>query len=170
MMRAALPSRFGLSLLEVILASAIFVASVAVMGHMLDYGMLIVRRSDRDAIGLLRTESKMEEIVAGIQPLEAESRATPEFVTYDDDPRWRWSIASVPTPVAGLLRVTVEVAYFDDPEATHEEPDNVWTLTRLVTDPALFRPAKEELIEPAGTITVPEMLGIDQPSPGGPTK
>lgn len=164
------PARRGLSLLEVILASAIFVASIAVIGNLLDVGMLIVQRGDRETIGQLRAESKMEEIVAGIQPFETQSTKSEDFEPYEDDPHWSWKVTSVPTPMAGLLRVTVEVGYMDDPEATSEAPDNVWSFTRLVTDPALLRPSKEEIVEPTGTITVPEMLGIGSPAPGGPAK
>ena len=156
------PLRRGLSLLEVILGSAIFVAAMAVIGVLLDNGMLMLGQHERNTIGLLRCESKMEEVVAGIQSVGEALPAQP--TPYEDDPRWRWTVVVEPTPVAGLLRAVVVVDYFEDPAAVGEDPDYRETLTRLIVDPAMLETRSEESAEVEGTITIPEMLGLP---PGG---
>lgn len=151
-------ARPGLSLLEAIVSTAIFVAAMAVIGQLLDDGLRQVEFNERATMGLLRCESKMEEVVAGIQGLNDSAAATP--TSYPDDPHWKWSLLVEPTEVEGLLRVSVIVDYFEQWDAVDEEPNYEESLTRLVPDPS-FAAASVPPEAPTGTITIPEMLELD---------
>lgn len=147
--------RRGLSILEVIIATAIFVASVAVIAQLFDLGLAAARSSKLATIALLRCESKIDELVAGIEPLIS----SPAAVPYADDPLWQWTVAAEPTEVPGLLRVTVRVEHLD----TQEQIDFAYELTRLITDPAyrasVYQPGPGGVGQPTA-ITIPEMLGL----------
>lgn len=156
--------RAGLSLLEAIVAVGIFVGSMALIGQLLDTGLRTVDMGTRETIGLLRCESRMEEIVAGIVPIDTGTAAagTPDL----DDPHWRTTVLAEPTPVEGLLRVTVVVDYLDNPESAEaEESQYSQSLTRLVVDPSLLSATQLPTERATGTITIPQMLGL--PSGGG---
>lgn len=160
--------RRGLSLLETIVATAIFVAAIAAIGALLDNGLNSVRINDLATIALLRCESKMEEVVAGIEAIPEETSLTAAATPYEDDPRWQYRIVSEPTNVAKLLRVTVVVEYREDPaDTTNEEPDFAETLVRLVVDPAargLSSPEEEEERQP---VQIRELLGLGSSDQGG---
>jgi type II secretory pathway pseudopilin PulG len=136
--------RAGFSLLEAMIAVGIFVASMAFIGQLLDVGIRLADQGKERTQALLRCESMMEEIVAGIRPIAMDSSATEK-----DDPvdrRWKSVVSAEETKVSGLLRVTVTVKFFEDPESMgDEEPRVVESLTRLVVDrtPPTTIPVKE---------------------------
>lgn len=155
----------GFSLLEAIVAVGIFIGSMALIGQLLDVGLRMVDVDKYETQALLRAESTMEEIVAGIRPINLEG--TREPIIDLDDPRWRTHILIEPTEVESLLRVTVVTEFLADPAATtEEEATHRQSLTRLVADWSLLAvPATPG--GPAGTITVPQMLGIGASGGGG---
>jgi hypothetical protein len=103
----------------------------------------------------------MEEIVAGIVPLDESLPKEP--IEDEEDPHWRWRVVTEPTNVEGLLRVVVVVTYFEDLEQTEEENPTVReSLTRLVVDPSLRQGPAGPTEKLEGRITVEEMLGLPE--------
>jgi hypothetical protein len=141
----------GFSLLEAIIATGIFVGAMAVLGQLIQLGLLSSWSAKLATIGQLRCESKMEECVARIEPWEAATSAVP-FV---DDSRWQWTAVADKTEVPGMVRLTILVEHLDDEEA----PDFEVQLSRWVPSP----PAEgsEDAAEGAEVpITIREMLGL----------
>ncbi len=149
----------GFSLLEAIIAVGIFVASMAFIGQLLDVGIRLADQGKERTQALLRCESTMEEIVAGIRPIAVDASTAEK-----DDPvdrRWKTTVSAEETNVAGLLRVTVTVKFFEDPESTgDEEPKVLESLARLVVDRT--PPAASLIKDGAGaSVTLPTLMGID---------
>jgi hypothetical protein len=148
-------------LLEAIIAVGIFVASMAFIGQLLDVGIRLADQGKERTQALLRCESMMEEIVAGIRPIAVDAPAAEK-----DDPidrRWKTTVSAEETNVSGLRRVTVTAKFFEDPESMgDEEPRVSESLTRLVVDRT--PPALSPIKEGAGTsVTLPTLMGIDSP-------
>lgn len=119
--------RRGLSLLEVLVAVAVLLLSLAAISRLLSFGAdraVDIRFQSR--AGQL-CQSKMSEIVAGIVPLTSQSD-----VPVDEDPDWRWSMTANSGSVTGLYNVTVRVGR-DRPDGSHFE----MTLSRMVLDPSM---------------------------------
>ena len=149
--------RRGLSLLEAILATGIFIASMALIGELLQLGLLATRSNRETTIALLRCESKMEELVAGIESLELVDEAIP----FPEDPNWQWMVEVEPTEVEGLLWVSVVVERLDE----NDEPDLEQRLTRLMTDPSLrdLLVARSEQEGERVPVTIRRLLGLGAP-------
>jgi Tfp pilus assembly protein PilV len=151
-------SRRGFSLLEAIIAVGIFVASMAFIGQLMDVGLRLTDLGRERTQALLRCESTMEEIVAGIRRLENTSQA----MAKEDpaDPRWKVTVSREETTVSGLSRVTVRVDFHEDREASaDDEPKFSEMLTRLVVE-------RDAVTRPAGraaetTVTLPTLMGLD---------
>jgi prepilin-type N-terminal cleavage/methylation domain-containing protein len=122
--------RRGLSLLEVLLAMAIFLLGVTGLSQ------LIIMSSDRalevkmQSQAVQMAQAKMAEIVSGVQPLNAQSG-----MPFDEDPDWTWSmdVTSVQSNgVSGLSQVTVHVSRNKSDGSKLD-----FTLTQYVMDPTL---------------------------------
>jgi prepilin-type N-terminal cleavage/methylation domain-containing protein len=151
-----LPPRKGMTLLEVIVATAIFVGGMAILGQLLQFGLMASRANQRKTIALLRAESKMEELASGMLLLEAMDEPIP----FEDDWSWTWSIAVEPTPIQGLMLVALRVEHRENEE--DEAADVDFELSRLIVDPQWRLPPElgpAEGLAPT-PITVPEMLGL----------
>ena len=135
--------RAGLSLLEVLVALAIFMLSVVVISQMVDSAARTAQRSQRLTKAALRAESKMSELLAGIEPV-APIGLTP---LDDPEPGWFYEILVEPeqwstVPVEGQAVVglyTVHVRIVWQSSQTGEEVE--YLLTRIMLDPALRVPA-----------------------------
>ncbi|MBY0586657.1 hypothetical protein K2X85_05740 [bacterium] len=161
-MRRRAPSR-GFSLLEAIIAVGIFVASMAFIGQLMDVGLRLTDLGKEQTQAVLRCESTMEEIVAGIRPIKAELLTGAK----DDpaDPRWKLAVEREETNVRGLWRITVRVAFHENKEASaDEEPKLTESLTRLVVD-------RTPSVQPEGrrgqetSVTLPSLMGLESPTP-----
>ncbi len=122
--------RRGLSLLEVLLAMGIFLLTMVALGQ------LIIISGDRaldvkmQSQAVQMAQSKMAEIVTGIQPFNAQSG-----MPFDEDPDWTWSmdVQSIQSNgVTGLSQVTVHVSK-NKPDGTKLD----FALTQFVMDPTL---------------------------------
>lgn len=102
-------SRGAFSLLETLLALVIFVGSVAVISGLLSLGVRGSFEARRMSKAALLCESKLAEVVAGIEPAESVSQ-----VTFEDEPGWVWSLEVIDGPVEGLLTVEVTVEQVDE--------------------------------------------------------
>jgi type II secretory pathway pseudopilin PulG len=97
--------RSGLSLLEVILALAIFLMSLVALGQLISLGGDMARDVQWISRAMMLAESRMAELSAGSLPLTSQSE-TP----CDDDPDFSWSVDAEADSLPGLFRVTVTVS------------------------------------------------------------
>lgn len=119
-------SSAGFSLFEVVIALAIFVASIAAIGQLVSSGVRGAVRSRLQTHAVLRCQSKMAEVVAGITPLQSVSD-TP----FPDDSSWTSSVSIQPGPHQDLYLVSVVVSHFSSGQLSELS----YSLTRLVRDP-----------------------------------
>jgi Tfp pilus assembly protein PilV len=157
MKRIASPGR-GFSLLEAILATGIFVGAMAVLGQLVQLGLMSARSAKMATIGQLRCESKMEECVARIEAWEDATTAIP----FSDDPRWQWTAQTEKTEVPNMVRLTILVEHLDQEEA----PDFEVQLSRWVPAPPADGAESDDDAAKV-PITIREMLGLGPPKEAG---
>ena len=114
--------RNGFTLLEVLLSAVILAASLAALGQLISNGTTAGIRSQRQTEAALRCQSKLDELLAGVEVLRTVSE-TP----FADSSRWLWN-AEVQATSESLRRVTVSVR-----NANSTSVD--FTLTRLLRVP-----------------------------------
>jgi type II secretion system protein I len=116
----------GLTLFEVLLSLAIFVMAMAAIGQLVSNGMRGAVRARLETQAVLRCESKLAEVLAGIEPLQAVSSTT-----FPDDPNWNWSLSIAAGPTEDLLDLEVLVEH---PASTGAGQVS-FALRRLMRDP-----------------------------------
>jgi general secretion pathway protein I len=121
--------RSGITLLEVILALAIFVGSLAVISKLVEIATRGARYAQLQTRAVLLAESKMGELVAGIEPLGSGSGGS-----FTNDPAWRWELAISDGPVVGVKWVHLTVAPSAAGELANERME--YTLSRWMLDPS----------------------------------
>jgi hypothetical protein len=123
------PSRRGFSLMEVLLATSILLASSIALIELATIG----RKQANSAYDLnqaqLLCQAKLDEIVAGVVPLKGV-----ESQELDDDPEWRYSVELRPLPMHELVAVVVTV--FQAPETTRRPVQ--FSLVRWLMDTTLI--------------------------------
>ena len=119
--------RKALSLLEVVLALAIFLFSLVGIGQLVNLGTERGEdvRLQLQAIQLCQT--KLAELDVGVIPLVPQTN-----VAYLDDPNWHWSVACRRNLLGGLWDAHVTIARLDAKGVRTE-----WSLSQMVLDPAL---------------------------------
>ena len=132
---ARLRRRRGFTLLEVLLALAILVGSLATIGELTRIGMSYAHRAAAMAEAQLYCESKLAEITAGIVAPAATSSAP-----LDVDQAWLYSVAVEPTVDTSLLAVRVTVVENLPPQQGPVE----FSLTRWMVDPQTAAAAEAE--------------------------
>lgn len=123
--------RNGLTLLEVILALAIFVMSLAVISKLVELGVRASQYTQLQNRAVMLAESKMGELVAGILPLDS---ATGD--TFSEDPAWQWLATVSDGPVDGLKWVSITVAPASTGELASNRERIEFTLSRWLLDPS----------------------------------
>ena len=120
--------RAGLTLIEVILATAIFLGSLTAILQLMNVGhdSRIVAKLQAEAA--VRCESLMGEYISGISPLTDESQ-TP----FADSEEWVYTTTVEEGDGTSLLKVTVVVEHL-----ANENANAVFQLVRLMRDPELF--------------------------------
>jgi Tfp pilus assembly protein PilV len=96
--------RFGFSLLEVMLATSILLACLIVLGELASVGRGHARDAEQLTIAQLVCRSRLNEILAGAAPLEAQ--AASEVLEL---PGWSCKVEVEPLGRYGLSSVTVTV-------------------------------------------------------------
>jgi general secretion pathway protein I len=124
--------RPGLSLLEVILALAIFLLSLVAIGGLVDSGSERGMAAALEAAGSRLAQSKMAEVEAGALPVSTTSSGV-----FDDDPLWNWSVEPGSPPAPNVYPVTVRVWRMLGTRV-HEV-----VLTQMIYDPAMMGTAAE---------------------------
>jgi type II secretion system protein I len=135
--------RRGFSLLEVILALAILMASIAIIGEAMRFGLRNAQSARDKTKAVLYCESKLAEIAAGAATANAVSNAPIEDLFDDSESAWVYSVEAEALDDMGLMSVTVRVRQ-DLPES--HRPVEV-SLTRWLGDSssaAAAAPVEEE--------------------------
>jgi type II secretion system protein I len=129
MIRASRPTRrHAISLLEVLVALAIFVMSLVALSQIIRLGADQAMEIENQARAVQMCKSKLDEIAAGIVPLQSAGDEP-----FDEDPDWTWSVdAEQRTDVTGLWKVKVTVRHSAGPGRAKVE----YTLSQLVFDPS----------------------------------
>jgi len=123
--------RQGLTLLEVILALAIFVGSLAVITKLVELGVRASHYAQLQTRAVMLAESKMGEIVAGILPLDSASGDT-----FPEDPAWQWQVSVSDGPVDGLRWVSLAVFPASTGELARNRDRVEYVLSRWLLDPS----------------------------------
>jgi type II secretory pathway pseudopilin PulG len=114
-----------MSLLEVLVALAIFLFALIVLGRLVIMGGERARDVQELAQATQLCQSKLSEVAAGAVPLSSQS-GTP----LDEAPEWTWSLDCSQDDIANLWSVTVKVGK-DRPDGSRIE----CTLSQKVLDP-----------------------------------
>ncbi len=99
-------TRLGLTLFEVLLSLSIFLGAMAVLSQLWHNGVRASVQAQLRTQAVLRCESKLSEVVAGILPLQSVSD-TP----FEDDPNWNWNLQATLGPHADVWLVVVNVSH-----------------------------------------------------------
>lgn len=138
----------GFSLLEVILALAILAGAIAVLSEVSGIGMRNARLARDLTYAQLLCESKLAELVAGVEPLEAKQSVPLGTVSDSSEPDWLYSVEIHPTQQEGLLEVCVTVVKDQPPEMRPAQ----FSLVRWMLDPEA---AASEANEPSASQETP---------------
>ena len=126
--------RLGITLLEVLIALAIFLGSMVAMSQLISTGVQASVQARLQTQAILRCESKMAEIVAGVEPLEASAD-----VPFEDDEQWTWSLETLVGPHDDLIELVVTTTR----EGQSGLSTASYTLRRYIRDPQVFVDAEE---------------------------
>lgn len=122
-------TRPGLSLLEVLVALAIFLISLIGIGRLITFAADRARDVEQQALAIQMCESKLAEAAAGVLTLGTSQPSTP----FDEDPSWEWSMdCDQAANLPGLWNVTIHV--------TRARPDGSKVevaLSQMVLDPSV---------------------------------
>jgi general secretion pathway protein I len=124
-------NRNGLTLLEVLVSVAIFLGSLTAIMQLLNTGHQAETSARLQSEAVLRCDSKMAEIVAGIE--KPVSSADGTFLD-DEIGNWKWSVEVTNGTATSLLKITVIVEHSPD----GKNPNAAFSLTRYMRDPQLF--------------------------------
>ena len=137
------PKRDGLTLLEVLLALAIFLLSLVALAGLVDAGASNGVRAAMQSTGTRLAQSKLAEAEAGAVALSGGGESG-EFV---GEPGWNYSVETSPASVANVYSVTV-TCWREYASRRYEVK-----LTQLICDPAVMGTAATATAPPAATPT-----------------
>lgn len=117
-----------MTLLEVLIALAIFLMAMVVFGEMIVRNGQIARDLQRQNLATRLCRSKLNEVVAGVVPLSSQGDQS-----FDEEPDYTWSLQADNGAVDGLWNVTLTVTrrQTDAGEPIH------CTVTEMVLDPSV---------------------------------
>ena len=119
------PQRAGLSLLEVLVALAIFLISLASIAGLVDFGAERAQAASMTTLGTRLAQAKLAEIEAGVSPPNSS-----ESGTFEDEPDWTFAVEPGAALAANTYPVTVRVSR----EMGGRQYEVV--LTQVIFDPA----------------------------------
>ena len=122
--------RTGLTLLEVVLALSIFLASLAALGQLISTGSRAAIESRLLTQAVLHCETKLAEILAGVEPMQSVSDAP----LGDETPGWYWSLQVADGPHYDILDLEVLVSHVGPQNAV----DATFSIRRFIRDPQLY--------------------------------
>lgn len=121
--------RRGITLFEVLLALAIFLGAFAAIAQIIDLGRQASVEGQLENDAVLRAQTKLAEVIAGIEPMSAV-----QGQPFDDDPNWTWGLSISDGPHADLLAVAVSIEHV----RSDGNLNSAFTLNRFVRDPQVF--------------------------------
>lgn len=122
--------RSGLTLYEVVLSLTIFGGAIAVLTQAISTGTRAAVESRLQTQATLWCETKLSEVVAGIEPLEPVD-AVPIAAGEEPSSNWFWSLSMSEGPLPELLLLEVRVMHQSESGLGSVEH----SLTRLLRDP-----------------------------------
>lgn len=140
--RTTRTAHFGISLLEVVIALAIFLAATTVIGQLISTGSQAAIGAQLKAEAARRCETVMSEAIAGVVPLESTGD-----MAFEDDPYWTWSLTVSDAPVTDLVQIEARVTR----QTRAGQPPATMSLIRWVRDPALWTQSTVESTSSGGT-------------------
>jgi type II secretion system protein I len=123
--------REAFTLLEIIVALAIFVGALAIVSKLVELGTRHALYAQLHTRAIVLAQSKMAELEAGIVPLQA---STAEV--FEDDPAWQWQIEITTGPFNGLKHVILTVWPTPGGEVGQTREPVQFQLQRWLFDPA----------------------------------
>lgn len=127
-------NRQGFSLFEVVLSLGIMLTALTAWSQLIDTGARAGIKAKLQTEAILRCESKLAEMIAGVEALE-----TVTSVTYDDDPEhWSWTASVTDGPYTDLLAIQVTATHVGGRESVS------YTLNRYIRDPAIYEDAFDD--------------------------
>lgn len=135
-------NRNGLTLLEVLLSLGLFLGALAALSQLWFGGVRAAVQSRLATQAILRCESKLNEVVAGVVPLQSTSD-TP----FEDDPNWVWNLQVSSGPHTDVLLVVVTVSRNGQGGLSSTS----YQLSRLIRDPQVWTAAQQATTD--GTTT-----------------
>ena len=127
-------ARRGLTLLEVLLSLGLFLGALAALSQLWYGGVRASVQARLSTQAILRCESKLNEVVAGVIPLQSVGD-TP----FDDDSTWSWNLQLEAGLHADTLLATVTVSHPGQgglSSSSHQ-------LRRLIRDPQVWTAAQQ---------------------------
>ena len=118
----------GITLLEVLIALAIFLGAVTVVAQIVSTGSQAAIGAQQRAEAVHRCETVLAEALAGSIPLQTSG------ATFEDNPEWSWNMTVGDGPHVDLLAIEVVVVHTNQ----LGETDPPFTLDRWVRNPELF--------------------------------
>jgi Tfp pilus assembly protein PilE len=121
--------RHGLTLLEMVLALALFMGAITVLAQVAWNGQRAAIQARLRTEAAFRCETKLAEILAGVERFQSQPG-----ISFPDDPQWTWSAQIAPGQLPELLHVKVIVHHQSPSPAAQTE----FVLERWTRDPTLF--------------------------------
>jgi general secretion pathway protein I len=121
--------RPALTLLEVVIALAIFLLAMTVFSQMLLRNGEITRDIQRQNLATRLCQSKLSEVVAGVVPLTSQGDGS-----FDEEPNYTWSLEADNGSITGIWNVTVRVTR----QQTDAGNPISCSLTEMVLDPSII--------------------------------
>ena len=122
-------ARGGMTLLEILVALAIFLAAVAVIGQLVGTGSQAATGAQLKSEAARRCETVMAEAVAGVIPLQSTGDTS-----FEDDQQWTWSLTVTDAAHADMLQVETIVTR----KNRQGEAQVSFNLVRWIRDPELW--------------------------------
>jgi general secretion pathway protein I len=124
--------RQGMTLLEVVLALAIFFGAMAALAQLTWNGTRAALQARFKAQAVIRCETKLAELVSGVEPLQSQSN-----IPFPDDSAWTWSAMISPGSFPELVLIDVRVQR----SASNSLGNTEFGISRWMRDPAVLAEA-----------------------------
>ena len=112
----AIRDKSGMTLLEVVIALAMFFAAMAAISQILQMGSTSAVKAAVGAEGALLGESKLNEVISGIVPLQAVSSQA-----FENAPQWTWTLTVEDDTDVSIKRLMLTVNHIrSDGKIDHE--------------------------------------------------
>ncbi len=148
--------RHGLSLMEVVVALAIFLLSFVALGRLVTLGSDQALEAQHQVRAADLCQSKLAEVIAGAVSLESQSE-----VPFEEDPAWHWTLDCEKGSYPGLWNVTVRV----NRQGSSRTP-GFCSLSEMILDPQVHGNLQDT---PPGTTTDSDSSSRDRSSRSGGT-